>query len=127
MKTIGLFVKIMLLSIPCALINLALLGGLERLARGHYAHYPSFFEAVIPQWDVKFWFMGFLFVLFAQALWLVKNGTLTGGVSSGRSGGGFYADAHIPVIPLQAYGLSFVWSVVVLAVFIVTRGMWDYY
>ena len=126
MKPIGTFVKVMLLSIPSALVNLFLLGWLERLARGDYRHYPTFFEAVIPQWNIKFWFVGFLFVLFAQALLLVLLGVLTGGLSVGRTPGGTYdANAYVPVTPLQAFALSFIWPVVVILFFLMTRGKWD--
>jgi len=125
-KPIGTFVKVMLLSVPSALANLFILGSLERLARGNSRDYPTFFEAVIPQWDIKFWFVGLLFVLFAQSLWLVRLGVLTGSLSVGRTpGGGYDANAYIPVKPLQAYALSLIWSVVVILFFLMTRCKWD--
>ena len=125
MKSIAAFVKIMLLSIPCALANFALLGWLERFARGGRRNYPSFFEAVIGPLDCKFWFVGLLCVLFAQGLWLVRMGILTGGFSIGKAVGGHDSSVHVPVPPLQAYAVSVLWSVIVMAAFLMTRSFLD--
>ena len=123
MKAIATFVTLMLFSVPCALVNLAVLGWLEQLSRGGQRPDPSFFQAVVPQLDVKFWFLGLLYVLFAQAIWLFRRGLLTAGASVSRSsGGGYDANLSVPVTPLQAYALSLIWSVVVVAVFMAVRS-----